>query len=180
MTIDAFLPLFIEHGYQWVKEQQAVHRPLARMLSDVERLEYAQFFDSRTLDLVRVRIVPAIQNPGFYQVFRPLLQNLGIPELDFSTMAGITFVDTILLSQWQMLSDVRPLLFHELVHVVQYETLGAQAFVERYVHGWATNGFHYHAIPLERDAYELQARYEANPCLAFSVIEEVRRKLGST
>ena len=53
-----------------------------------------------------------------------------------------------------------------------------QAFVQQYIQGWAQNGFQYGAIPLERDAYELQQRYELQPEQAFSVREEVRRRLG--
>jgi hypothetical protein len=58
------------------------------------------------------------------------------------------------------------------VHVVQYRILGVAAFVRRYVLGWANNGRRYEAIPLERDAYELQARFESNPGRPFSVERE--------
>ena len=50
-------------------------------------------------------------------------------------------------------------------------------FVTRYIRGWAENGYDYHAIPLERDAYRLQERYERNPEQSFSVSEEVARRL---
>lgn len=71
-----------------------------------------------------------------------------------------------------------PLLFHELIHVVQYETIGLQVFVEQYIQGWAQSGFQYTAIPLERDVYDLQDRYESHPQQGFSVRAEVRRRLG--
>ena len=95
-------------------------------------------------------------------------------------MEGITFVDTILVSQGHHPYDPPSptLLFHELVHVVQYALLGRDALVERYVRGWAENGQKYFRIPLERDAYALQARYEALPQQGFSVQTEVRRQLG--
>ena len=69
------------------------------------------------------------------------------------------------------------LLFHELVHVVQFHLLGIEAFVSRYAGGWMKNGFRYREIPLERDAYELEARFARNPSDRFSVEAEVRRLL---
>lgn len=69
------------------------------------------------------------------------------------------------------------LMFHELVHVVQYQLLELAEFVEWYVHGWVKNGFDYFAIPLERYAYELQRRYDESSGQVFSVAEEVRRRL---
>ena len=36
---------------------------------------------------------------------------------------------------------MKALLFHEMVHVVQYEVLGIETFVTRYVHGWFGQGY---------------------------------------
>lgn len=69
------------------------------------------------------------------------------------------------------------LLFHELVHVVQFHLLGIDDFVSRYVGGWMQNGFRYRSIPLERDAYELEARFTRNTSDRFPVEAEVRRQL---
>ena len=96
-----------------------------------------------------------------------------------ASMAGITFIDTILLSV-SHLEGGKPslgLLFHELVHVIQYRLLGVETFIDLYVRGWAENGMDYYAIPLERDAYELQNRYETDPTRPFSVASEVARRL---
>ncbi len=94
-------------------------------------------------------------------------------------MHGITFEDTVLLSERYLGEDeLSPrLLFHELVHVAQYRQLGIADFVSRYIRGWAENGYDYHAIPLERDAYRLLERYERNPEQPFSVSEEVAQRL---
>lgn len=77
-------------------------------------------------------------------------------------MAAITFVDTVVVNR-RFVEEPTPveLLFHELVHAVQYEVLGAEAFIRRYVDGWAAGGFSYANIPLERMAYRLQADFEA-------------------
>ena len=99
--------------------------------------------------------------------------------LDFTVMHGITFEDTILLSERYLVErELSPgLQFHELVHVAQYRQLGVAEFVTRYVRGWAENDYDYYAILLEQDAYELQGRYERNPKQPFSVQEEVARRL---
>jgi hypothetical protein len=71
------------------------------------------------------------------------------------------------------------LLFHELVHVVQFHLLGIDDFVARYVGGWIRNGFSYRDIPLEQDAYRLEARFAADPTDRFPVEDAVRRQLYS-
>ena len=64
-------------------------------------------------------------------------------------------------------------LFHELVHVIQYEMLGLTGFAASYAKGFLTGGS-YEAIPLEQHAYELDARFAAAPENAFSVEEVVQ------
>lgn len=69
------------------------------------------------------------------------------------------------------------LLFHELVHVVQYSLLGLDSFVEQYVLGWVQSGGTYEHIPLERLAFDLEGRYTSQAHVFFSVEVEVRRLL---
>ena len=71
----------------------------------------------------------------------------------------------------ERLSDA--LLFHELVHVVQYEVLGLRRFAGYYVRGFlraeATTIFR-----LRDRRYSLGHRFEQRPREGFSVLEEVR------
>jgi len=168
----------VEEAVQWVESQRGIHRPDSRVLSESERTELARFFEPETLNRARIRAVSMIERPGFFTI----LGDKGKADMlqTFNRMAGIAFADTIVVSRSQMpvRSQLLPLLFHELVHVVQYEVLGLRAFVELYVSGWAETGFSYHSIPLERDAYELQEQYEIYPRLSFSVTAEVCRRLG--
>jgi len=177
MDIQVLVEFLIRKGADWVRAQRDLHRPTARALTAQEKGSFAGFFDTQTLDSARIKTVPVIQNPEFYNQLTTL--GVRIP-LDFTGMSGIAFEDTILLSTTQTSGHApsASFLFHELVHVVQYETLGLHAFVQQYIQGWAQNGFQYAAIPLERDAYELQSRYESQPQQAFSVSAEVRRRLG--
>jgi hypothetical protein len=96
---------------------------------------------------------------------------MGIRNLpDFSDMAAITFVDVIV-SHEEFTHD---LLFHELVHVVQYAQLGVKEFAARYVNGFIQSGS-YEEIPLEKNAYSLEERFSADTNQIFSVADEVRR-----
>jgi hypothetical protein len=179
MTIPSageLLQFLISQGEVWVRAEQLRLRPTARMLSPEEIAQVGPFFPADVLRLVRTVELPVIPNPAFYST----LAQLGLsPPIDFQEMSGITFVDTIAFSR------VRPpaagtelrMLFHELVHVVQYRALGTGEFLRRYVTGWAQNGFQYAAIPLERWAYQLDARFAAKGP-AFSVEEEVTAQLA--
>jgi hypothetical protein len=177
MNPEELLRYLVAHGRAWVQAQRDHHRRSARKLTLSEKVALNLSFEDRILDMARVKRVALIENPGFYAD----LNALGIPSpLDFTNSHGITFMDTILVSDRYCPSEEQlvPLLFHELVHVVQYALLGRDAFVERYVLGWAENGQDYFRIPMESHAYALQARFEANPLQGFSVEAEVRRHLG--
>ena len=89
---------------------------------------------------------------------------------DFADMAAITFTDTVV--SHEPFTD--RLLFHELVHVVQYEKLGLAEFAAKYVKGFLSGGS-YEAIPLEMNAYELDARFATAPTKPFSVADEVQK-----
>ncbi len=167
MNPEELLRHLVENRRAWVQAQRDHQRRSARKLTLSEKVALSPFFENRTLDIARVKRVPLIENPGFYVD-------------DFTNSRGIAFMDTILVSDRYCPSTepLVPVLFHELVHVVQYGLLGRDAFVERYVSGWAENGQDHFRIPMESHAYALQARYEANPLQPFSVEAEVRRHLG--
>ena len=83
-------------------------------------------------------------------------------DIAFTQMNGITFSDTVVLTQAYSDPNVSaPLLFHECVHVVQYRKLGVDRFVEEYVRGWADNNYDYSSIPLEQEAYALENRFSS-------------------
>ena len=177
MNPEQLLDYLVQNGQAWILEQRILHRPEAVLLNQQARSDLEPFFDGKLLDLARFKTVPGIANPGFYRELEEMGQQA---PLDFTVMHGITFQDTVLLSKRYMQSDGFPLrlFFHELVHVVQYRCLGVDEFVRRYVTGWAENGYDYFKIPLERDAYGLEERFDKNPTQPFSVEEEVVRRLG--
>jgi hypothetical protein len=173
---DGFLAFLEKQGSRWISNVRVAHRPLGRVLTPAELEAVAPYFDESLLRTVRISRVPSISNPDFYSFL--LEQSIAIP-LIFSQMAAVTLVDTILVSEREppTASEEMPLLFHELVHVVQYDLLGLEEFVTQYVRGWASNGFQYSRIPLERWAYELDARFRIG-APAFSVAAEITRQLA--
>lgn len=162
----------IDQTRGWIQGQREAHRPAAGAIPDGTKDRLRPFFTAAALDSARLRDVPAIPNPPFLEQAR----TMGVPvTIDFGRMAGLTVVDTILLSQSVPANDPLRLVFHELVHLVQYQVLGLDEFARRYVRGIVDGGFDYYRIPLEIQAYELDARFAANPSVAFSVLEQVSR-----
>jgi hypothetical protein len=128
------------------------------------------FFPASTLDSARVVVLAGerVSNPPFYgELLKMGFAAGSLP--DFADMAAITNVDTVV----SHAPFTNRLLFHELVHVVQYEKLGLAEFAAKYVRGFLSGGS-YEAIPLEMNAYELDARFAATPTKPFSVADEVQ------
>jgi hypothetical protein len=160
----------------WILAQRALYRPRAAETPAAARELLGSFFDQDVLDRARWCLVPQIDEPPFQA--EALAR--GMPrKIDFGQMAGITFQDTVLISQAHLVGDDIPtaLLLHELAHVVQYDLLGVEEFARQYVRGYAAADFDYFAIPLERVAFECQGRFEAAPQAVFSVRDEVTRHL---
>ena len=94
---------------------------------------------------------------------------MGLRNLpDFAEMAAITFSDVVVSHE----PFTNRLLSHELVHVEQYRQLGIPRFAEMNVRGILSGGG-YDGIPLEVNAYTLDARFERSPQQRFSVADDV-------
>jgi hypothetical protein len=63
------------------------------------------------------------------------------------------------------------------VHAAQIELLGLERYVELYVRGFVKQ-LSWLAIPLEDQAYKLDARFAQAPGDIFSVKEEIHQWLG--
>ena len=152
----------------YIAEQRAVFRRKAKPIPTDRKTKLLPFFPSDVLDHVLVTSGQAPE-PSFYKQ----LHTLGITNAPpFSQMAGITFQDLIV--HTESLSD--RLLFHELVHAVQYKHLTLRGFAERYVRGFLSGGS-YEEIPLEKQAYALEAKFAARPDDAFSVEADVEKRI---
>jgi hypothetical protein len=175
--IARFLPFW---GVRWVERNRSRHRRHAESISPEALQALAPFFPAETLAAARVAIVPRLSASWILRLAR----RLGISAVDVDRVLGITYLDTIVVPRHRIdpvAADGVPLstLFHELVHVEQARQLGARGFVGRYVRGWLDGGRTYEAIPLERDAYELERRFRAAPGEGFDVAAEVARRLAA-
>jgi hypothetical protein len=173
---DEVLAWAIDETRAWIAEQRKLHRPAGGELPAVAKDAVRPFFPPGVLYSARVTVVPAIPNPPFLEQARDI--GLPVDGINFSMMEGLTLVDTILISQAIPPADTLRLMFHELVHAIQYEILGLEEFSRQYVRGIVDGDFRYRRIPLEVMAYDLDRRFADNPGAAFSVTEEVQQRLG--
>ncbi|MGC2112596.1 MAG: hypothetical protein WA655_23960 [Candidatus Korobacteraceae bacterium] len=149
---------------EYVHVQRVRYLPLAASLSFSE--VWSRFFPA--IDLERIRVLqPGLErvaNPPFYAE----LEKLGFSGLpDFSIMAAITYDEVVVFHE-----PLSPqLIFHEMVHVVQYRLLGIEEFARLYVLGYLHGG--YEGTPLEMCAYQLDGRFIMGS-VGFDVEAEVR------
>jgi hypothetical protein len=152
----------------YIAEQRAAFHSKAASIGAGHKQALQAFFPADVLNNLRVVRGRAPQ-PAFYQQLRAM----GIGNAPaFSGMAGVTFQDVVV----HVEALTIPLLFHELVHAVQYKHLGLQGFADAYVRGFLTGGS-YEEIPLEKQAYELEARFSEDSAAMFSVENDVRGRI---
>lgn len=153
---------------QYIAQQRSEFSRTAHSIDEKYKQTLTPFFPSDVLDKVRV-VRGRVKEPSFY----PQLRKMGIDHAPpFADMAGITFEDVVV--HVEPLSE--SLLFHELVHAVQYKHLGVNKFARLYTRGFFEGGS-YEEIPLEKQAYALEARFVAQRTVPFSVEAEVERSL---
>jgi len=144
----------------WVRNRRQRYHSLGHPLASVDIDWLSLFHDPGLLARVHLCRVP----------------------LHLNRIAGVTYGDVILMDPgapangraWERL------VFHELVHVVQYDILGIDGFIDRYLRGWAAGGCRYMGIPLEKDAYAIEAMFTADPRRPFLVRDEVEQRLAKS
>jgi hypothetical protein len=154
----------------YIDAQRQAYNAAAVPITSGQQATMQLFFSTSTLNSTRLLVLEGqrVADPPFYSQLR----QLGFRESDlpsFTSMAAITFVDTVV--SHHPFTD--SLLFHELVHVVQYEKLGLQQFATKYVTGFLRGGS-YEDIPLEVNAYSLEARFGQQPLTPFPVAQDVQ------
>jgi hypothetical protein len=173
------LPKLRDEEVEWAVQQVAAYidgqrqtyRGKAVPLSQNQKRVIHPFVPASTLDSARVVVLDGarVSNPPFYgQLLKMGFETGSLPN--FADMAAITYVDTVVSHK----PFTSRLLFHELVHVVQYEKLGLAEFAAKYVKGFLSGGS-YEAIPLEMNAYNLDARFATTPTKPFSVADEIQK-----
>jgi len=173
--LERLRPYLFEKFEEWLLQQRRIHMVNARPLSSQEKSRLDGYFEKRILDKARLASVDRISNPEFYDD----LAKSGIPiPLDFSNAIGLTLIDCIIIRKelWANPASLISTIFHELVHVVQFDILGLKRHVELYSDSLRGNDYQYHAVILERQAYDLSQRFDSQEP-AFSVSQAVKEDL---
>src|SRR5437879_13895456 len=88
---------------------------------------------------------------------------------DFVHIASVTYIDVIVFHDQ---IEPRPL-FHGVVHATQMAMLGFEKYVDLYVRGFVKNLW-WLQIPLEDQAYKLDARVAENPVKILSGEDNIK------
>ena len=112
----------------------------------------SSYFAPDILDSTRLIVSKSLPIPEL--PYNVLLRSFGFHLPGASSVSAITFDYVIAARDWPSTR----LLFHELIHVVQYRQLGVRRFARLYVEGFLNNGS-YGRIPLESCAFSLEERF---------------------
>lgn len=152
---------------EYLHEQRERFLPEGLPMGKKQRRIAARFFSPALLDAVRVVELThrRLEKPPFYaQAKAQGFSN--VP--DVTHMASLTFEDVLVFQQ----GPTDRILFHALVHAVQYQLLGLERYAELFVRGFLRMGSHF-LVPLEAHAFALDSRFTVNGGRAFSVEAEV-------
>ena len=136
----------------WIDRTLAEHSNQARSVASYRFPRLGAFYSSGFLTTAKVVEVERVPMPPL-----SALGITGFGEFEGGNYAGITFLDTYFVQSGEALRE--SLHFHELVHVIQWQHLGAERFVMAYALGYLQGGG-YRANPLEVMAYDLQDYFE--------------------
>jgi hypothetical protein len=154
---------------EWIDDLHAQHSDQASPAASLGLPRLASCFPEDLLRSARAVIVGHIPFPPVSAYGLPEFEGMASME-----MAGITFRNMYFVHQSYSVESVH---FHELVHVVQWNTLGADEFLLTYGLGVAQHG--YMESPLEAIAYELQSRFENGSVLP-AIVDDVARHALAT
>ncbi len=136
---------------QWIDELLNGHAQRGRSVATLGFERLSNCFPTGLLERAKMVAVPRVPFPP--------VDRFGLPEIapvQQVSFAGITFKDTYFLQHGQTSESLH---FHELVHVVQWATLGVDNFLLAY--GIGLVQFGYEQSPLEQMAYSLQQSFDS-------------------
>jgi hypothetical protein len=132
----------------WIDRTLVEHSIRTRSVASYGFPRLGAFYSTDFLNSAKVVEVERVPVPPL-----SALGLTGFGEFEGGNYAGITFLDTYFVQSGEALRE--SLHFHELVHVVQWQHLGAERFVMAYALGYLQGGG-YRGNPLEVMAYNLQ------------------------
>jgi hypothetical protein len=153
----------------YYRQEREVYVRHSEPLAENLRAVIQPYFSKELLDRLKTITLTGgarIPPPHFYAKAKEMS---GGKFPDFVHMASITYIDVIVFHD-----EIEPrALFHGTVHAAQMSVLGFDQYIELYVRGFAKH-LSWLAIPLEAQAYQLEARFAADQSDKFSVEAEIR------
>jgi hypothetical protein len=134
---------------RWIDRLHAQHAAQAVSVREAGPARLAGYFPKALLDSARVVTGEALPFPPVAEYGLPEFAGMATPD-----MAGITFGPMYFVRAEDPAGGVH---FHELVHVVQWKTLGVAEFLSTYAVGLAQHS--YETSPLESVAFWLEGQF---------------------
>jgi hypothetical protein len=135
---------------RWIEQLHARQAAQAIPAREAAPARIADYLPRSVLDSARVVTVESLPFPPVAEYGLPEFAAMASPD-----MAGITFGHMYFVRAKDPAGGVH---LHELVHVVQWKTLGVAEFLSTYAVGFAQHG--YAASPLESIAFWLGGEFE--------------------
>jgi len=153
----------------YLRQERALYFPASVPLCPTRKTALQPYFPKTLLDTVKTVTLDGarIPPPPFYA---DAVAISGGHFPDFVHLASVTYLDVIVFNDPII---PRPL-FHGLVHAQQMSFLNLDRYVGFYLRGFLKMRSWIN-IPLEAQAFQLEARFSMTPPEVFSVEEEVKR-----
>ena len=152
----------------YLRQERAVYLRASHPLTPAWKAPLGHYFPKTLLDNVKTITLEGarIPPPPFYS--EAVAMSAGrFP--DFVHLASVTYIDVIVFND----AILPRALFHGLVHAQQMAFLELDKYVGFYLRGFLKT-LSWINIPLEAQAFQLEARFSMSPPEIFSVEEEVR------
>ena len=151
----------------YFREERALYQRASEPLAPVWKSSFQDYFTKSLLDTVKTITLDGarIPPPPFYS---EAVAMSGGHFPDFVHLASVTYIDIIVFND-----AIAPrTLFHGLVHAQQMASLGLENYAGFYLRGFLKTRSWIN-IPLEAQAFQLEARFAMTPREIFSVEKEI-------
>ena len=153
-------------AYPWVVIMRSRYRSVSYPLDTKQHEHLLGWFDQELLESVMIARPEKIRM-AFESIGRRIFSSSFSGHPRGLCLGRVVLVD-------HAVQDVLPIVFHELVHTLQWKELGSARFLGKYVHEVTRDGY-FHNAGLEEMARTLTDRY--NKGGEFNVSDEVQRLL---
>ena len=153
----------------WIADTLADYKTQMEPIAKVRFKRLKEYYPRTLLERIQRVIVdrcpvPPLEWTGISQ----------LGEIEAWDIKGIPWANTIFirrdLANWEAIH------FHELVHIIQWEHLGAERYLTAWAIGTITLG--YRENPLEEMAFRHQARFEEDG-KPFDIVSEVSKEISN-